>query len=179
MAKLTIIVGMGGSGKSHLCQEIATSQNAHAFDDATLVVDDDTRAGFKCLGEIVARLLSNHDCVMDEPHLTNEEFRAKFKSFCDEFLAGVEQEWIFFDYDPLACINNVFEDIRNGVKCEKIGRLESIVNQIVEYKVPAAGDYPGYESPRPVIKPPNQRFYFMEDALMWLHEEIRKRKASV
>jgi len=92
MARLIVIVGMGGSGKSTLCREIASSRKAIPFQDATLANGDRRRAGYDCLGEIVARLLRrNQDCVMDESHLTVPEFRNIFRAFCDDFLSGVEQ----------------------------------------------------------------------------------------
>src|SRR4051812_13436304 len=105
MAKLTIIVGIAGSGKSWLCDEIARqgATQVHIFKDATLTEgNDDRRAGHGSLGEMVARLLGrSEDCVMDESHLTHAKFRLSFREFCDTFLVGVEQSWIFFEADLL------------------------------------------------------------------------------
>jgi len=174
MAKLTIIVGMGGSGKSHLCDEITSSQNAFSFKDATLTNCDRRRAGYDCLGEIVARLLlRNENCVMDEAHLTNEDFRRTFKSFCGEFLKGVEQEWVFFENDALGCINTVYSEVttKSRVECS---RFESLANQIPNYKVPEPGSYPGYAKPRPVFQQSSPHFHREADVLEWLHSEIKR-----
>lgn len=176
MAKLTIIVGMGGSGKSHLCAEIAKNSNAKAFEDATLTKDDFRRAGRDCLGEMVARLLGRQeDCVMDESHLTVTGFRNKFKSFCDEFLNGVEQEWIFFEHNVVACINNVFYDSQK--KGREPSRLKALKGQIEHYKeVPLPGAFPGHRELRPVYRQESPRFGQEADALSWLHGEIARLK---
>ena len=139
MATLTIIVGMAGSGKSSLCDEIARQSDGpvHIFKDATLTHDDKRRAGHGCLGEMVARLLGcSENCVMDEGHLTDPKFRRLFKEFCDKFLVGVSQEWIFFNADVLACINNVFHDAEtNGRK--ELSRYTALNNQMAVYEPPS------------------------------------------
>jgi hypothetical protein len=174
VAKLTIIVGVGGSGKTTYCHELASERNATPFTDGTLAHSDRRRAGFGCLGEMVARLLRNkEDCVMDESHLTHTAFRETFKKFCDEFLAGVEQEWIFYENDVLACINNVYYDYhvngRTGVS-----RLKAVENQGSVYVVPPAGTYPGHHQARPVYRQPSPQFDDKQEALAWLQGEIAR-----
>jgi hypothetical protein len=174
VAKLTIIVGMGGSGKSKLCDEIAKKSKATAFKDATHVPKGDhaRRAGHKCLGEVVARLLGfQQDCVMDEPHLVNADFRMQFKGFCDDFLKCVEQEWIFFQHDVVACINNIYYDWEIGTR-QEVSRLQSFANQIGEYKVPPAGDFPGHCEPQRVYRQAFPKFKDWEEeaALSWLRK---------
>jgi hypothetical protein len=169
---------MGGSGKSMLCDEIATTSNATAFTDATLVPegDHDRRAGHRCLGELVARLLGfQQDCVMDEPHLVNADFRNKFRDFCDTFLKGVEQEWIFFEHNVVACINNIYDDCENTRTRKDVRRLQSLANQINEYKVPPAGGFPGHHEPRKVYRQSSPTFKDCEEeaALSWLREHAR------
>ena len=176
MAKLTIIVGMGGSGKPLLCSEITDASKACKFTDATLTNNDRRRAGYDCLGEMIARLLGRgQDCVMDESHLTVPTFRDTFRNFCDEFLKGVEQEWIFFERNVVACVNNVFHDWQN--KRTEPSRLEALENQIKVYQVPRAGEFPGYQQPRPVYRQQSPKFKTSEEgqALIWL----RARGASL
>ena len=178
MAKLIIIVGMGGSGKSHLCDEIAKERGSALFKDATLTKNDWRRAGHDCLGEMVARLLGrDEDCVMDEAHLTDANFRNAFKDFCNTFLTGVEQEWIFFEHDVLACINNVFHDAQTTRRDEP-SRLKSLGNQVDSYKIPLPHEFPGYTQPRPVFKQPNAKFAHEADAREWLRGEIERLEAK-
>jgi hypothetical protein len=129
VARLTIIVGMGGSGKTRLCNKLAMEGNTKAFPDATLPAKDGDhlrRAGHDRLGELVARLLgSQEECVMDEAHLVNADFRNRFKDFCDRFLIGVKQEWIFFEHNVVACINNIYHDYENTRTRPDPGRLVS------------------------------------------------------
>ena len=93
---------------------------------------------------------------MDEAHLVNANFRNEFKNFCDKFLKGVEQEWTFFEYNVVACINNVFHDWENGRK--EVSRLQSLANQIKEYQVPPAGQFPGHQEPQPIYRQPSPKF---------------------
>jgi hypothetical protein len=177
VAKLFIIVGMGGSGKSKLCEAIAERSKAVAFKDATLTKDHHRRAGHDCLGELVARLLGfQEDCVMDEAHLVNADFRNEFKGFCDRFLQGAEQEWIFFEHNVVACINNVFHDWENGQK--DVSRLQSLANQIKEYQVPPAGQFPGHQEPQQIYRQPSPKFKDCQvmEARIWLYENAWSRR---
>ena len=176
MAKLTIIVGIGGSGKTHLCADLAKGGNARPFYDATLAGDDNKRAGFNCLGEMVARLLgTREDCVMDESHLTVPSFREKFKRFCDQFLIGVEQEWIFFERDVVSCINNVHHDYQIKGR-QELSRLKAVRGQSRDYEVPPPGAYPGHQLPRPVYRRPSPIFddHQEAEAFAWLESEIAR-----
>lgn len=176
MARLTIIVGMGGSGKSKLCLEIAKKSNAIAFKDATLTFNDHRRAGHECLGELVARLLgSQQNCVMDEPHLVNSDFRCEFRDFCERFLDVVEQEWIFFESDVVSCIDNVYDDWEKGRRTD-IGRFKSLANQIEVYKVPPPDTFPGHQNPRKVYRRPRPKFKDdeVETAISWLKSMAKK-----
>jgi hypothetical protein len=176
VAKLTIIVGMGGSGKSFLCEEIAKNSNAKAFKDATLTNNDRRRAGYDCLGEMVARLLGlDEDCVMDESHLTVPTFRDTFRDFCDEFLNGVEQEWIFFEHNVVACINNIFHDVQVNGRNE-LNRLKALEGQRKVYVVPPVGDFPGHRQPRSVYRQELPKFNNSQEAeaIDWLRGEIAR-----
>ena len=175
MPKLFIIVGIGGSGKTMLGRTIAERQNGLAFSDGTLTNSDRRRAGFECLGEIVARLLRDkRDCVMDESHLTVSSFRKDFSEFCDNFLNGIEQEWIFFEHDFLGCVNNIFHDFENGR--DGLDRLEAVSKQSEIYNLPEPGSFPGYQNPLPVFRRLNPQFNNIQDARDWLNEEIARKK---
>lgn len=178
MAKLTIIVGIAGSGKSALRKEIAGNRNIKGFGDGTLVKCEPRRAGFDCLGEMVARLLGRQeDCVMDESHLTMRHFRDLFKEFCDQYLPGVQQEWIFFERNVIACINNIYHDMYVRVKeRDLLSRLKALKCQgkPKAYEVPAAGEYPGHQAPHPVYRQESPKFTDEQEAMHWLQGEITR-----
>ena len=170
MPKLTIIVGMGGSGKSRLCNEIAERSTPRpvVFSDATLTNTDERRAGHGCLGEMVARLLGrSEDCVMDESHLIVPCFREHFRNFCGTFLPQVELDWIFFEADVLACINNTYADAQKNGRRE-LSRYKALDNQRKVYDVPNEQDWPG-RTVRPVYKCNNPEFSTEAEAVCWLH----------
>lgn len=174
MPKLTIVVGMAGSGKTYLCNQIAHKSNpkAKVFADATLTNTDERRAGHDCLGEIVARLIGRgQNCVIDEPHLVVSTFRESFKQFCDEFLPQVPQEWIFFQPDVLACINNVYNDAKQNGR-DELSRYEALNNQRKVYVLPDVNNWPGgsAESVNQYSKP---HFRTVEEAVNWLESKIR------
>lgn len=174
MPKLTVIVGMAGSGKSCLCNEIATRSTpaTPAFKDGTLTNTNERRAGHECLGEIIARLLGcGEDCVMDEAHLTDPSFRASFIRFCETFLPKIELEWRFFEADVVACINNVYRDAQNGRR--QLCRYKALDAQRKLYSVPDEAALPGrtvhsvYQCESPRFSPSEE-----SDAIQWLQSEI-------
>jgi len=178
MTKLSIIVGMGGSGKTRLCNDIADQSTPRAaiFEDATLTNNDQRRAGHQCLGEMVARLLGrSEDCVMNESHLTVHSFRENFRDFCNTFLPSIQTRWIFFQADVLACINNVYHDAQNG-RCE-LSRFQAIHNQLNIYTLPNETEWPN-RTVRPVHQGDNPKFDNEAKAVAWLHSEILRLSCS-
>jgi hypothetical protein len=175
MAKLTIIVGIAGSGKTTLCREIARVSGINAFEDATLTDNNDhKRAGFDCLGEIVARLLGrNENCVMEEGHLCSPGFRENFISFCNKFLKNVELEWIFYENDLLACINNVYHDWMKKNR-KDVGRLRALINQNRVYMPPSETECPGRQIRKVECDNP-RKFDNETDAVLWLLSSIASR----
>jgi hypothetical protein len=174
MTKLTIIVGMAGSGKSWLCDDIdkQSTSPVSIFKDATLTYNDERRAGHNCLGEMVARLVGrSEDCVMDEAHLTVPDFRQSFKRFCDEFLPDVEQRWNFFDSNTLACINNLYHDAETKGR-DQLSRYEALDSQRVIYEVPTnRSEWPGFTSHK--VHQCGSQFENEAEAINWLQEKIK------
>ncbi len=172
MVTLTIIVGMGGSGKSYFGKDLAKRERIkHFFEDFTVPSPDCRRAGFKGLGETVFRLLQGDDCIVDESHLTVTEFREDFRAFLREFLPNVEQRWIFFENDPLSCINNAYKDYLNAEsKRDHIGRLKALNNQRQCYKVPDPTGYQGFQ--RKDVYDGNPHFADESAAISWLQQTL-------
>lgn len=172
-AKLTVIVGTAGSGKTTLLKKIVRENaGVYGFSDATLASCDRKRAGFKCLGEIVARLLGEQvHCVIDESHLTVASFRDLFKRFCDELLTDVEVEWIFIKNDTLACINNVYSDYITGRRDEH-SRYRALLEQSQQYSPPTDGEWPNSKIIE-VEEQDDPRFTDEGSALAWLNEMVK------
>ncbi len=81
MAKLTVIVGVGGSGKTYFARQQSRERTEPYFSDVTLVniKDRRQRAGYGKITEVVARLLGRDEsCIIDESYLTNTGFRDDF-----------------------------------------------------------------------------------------------------
>ncbi|WP_125199130.1 hypothetical protein [Guyparkeria sp. SCN-R1] len=178
MAKLTIIVGVGASGKSTLRKQICEKTGARGFEDGTAVPrgNDRRRAGHRALPELVARLLgpSAQDCVLDESHLVHERFRKEFQRFCDKHLPGVEQEWIFFNNDLAACASNAYFDAMNHGR-KDASRFRSILGQSKKYVVPEVGSYPGHDQVLSVYQQEKPQFRTGEEekARKWLKAAIK------
>ncbi len=173
MPKLTIIVGMAGSGKTVLRKELAQQYGCKGFSDATLTHHDDSkRAGHKCLGEVVARLYRNEDCVIDETHLTHEPFRVEFQRFCRDFLPDVQLHWIFINIDVLACANNLHNDMIMKNRREP-SRFEALYHQQRSYvALPDLSTFQSCEVRSP-YSPEHRRFEDKGDAVLWLRSMFK------
>lgn len=178
MAKLFIIVGMAGSGKTYAANELARNEKIrNVFPDATNVdCCDKKRAGINSLGEIVARLKRGENCVMDEAHLTNDEFRKHFITFCNTFLGEIDISWIVFELNKLNCINNLKHDFDHHNRKDK-GRLESFKNQAENYSsdsVKKELESMGFQVETRAVTSSNVFFNDLEKAMKWLDDAIKQ-----
>ena len=143
MSKLTLVVGMAASGKSHFARELAQTRGLIAYHDFTLIkmTDHRQRAGHEKFPEMVAKLVSGTDCIADEPHLVDPAFFSEFVAFTKEHLVpvGVEIEWIHFEKDVRACATNLVNDWEQRKKGNK-ARCTALLNQIAVYKPPTGTD---------------------------------------
>lgn len=173
MAQLTIVVGMAASGKTTYCRRLSRQTGAALFQDATLTRTDRRRAGFECLGELVARLVGRkEDCVIDESHLTTPAFRDLFRQFCDEFLPEIDQKWVFFEKDVLACINNLRHDQQQGR--DDLARFIALYHQRRDYSVPSPQEFPGFEL-LPVWQ--GASYFTVESkGVAWLDAQVRAKR---
>ena len=184
MAKLTIIVGPGGSGKSTYGGELSRKERVFFSEDATLVSmwDDNQRAGFGKITEAVVRMLRNgEDCIIEESHLVNLEFRKLFVSFCDELLPDVDRHWIFFEHNPLGCINNVYHDAyskQRRVERDHDSRFKAVVSQIENYRVPEPAELVGDTMGTQPVSCTAEHFGCLSDAKIWLENEVSQLKRA-
>ena len=134
MARLTVIVGLAGSGKSHLTNEIAAEKGIPAFHDflaRNLIPYVTLSEGFCSL---LIALHAGKDCVANEVCLVHADKWAAFIKLMDMiFEKTVTINPIFFENTPAQCVANVDAD---NVKPNKKGRLEGIAYYTQAYSIP-------------------------------------------
>src|SRR5882672_5364135 len=101
MPKVTFLLGLAGSGKSHLAEELRRATNAAVLEGVLgphdpLAVDGPTK-----------RLLEGKDCIVEEIALCFEENRELIVSYLESSVPGVEIAWICFTNDPESAEWNV------------------------------------------------------------------------
>ena len=136
MARLTMIVGLPGSGKSHLSDELAEQRKSRVYHDVLgrhLIPDESE--GYCSL---LRALQAGEDCVANEICLAHRDKREAFEKMMGVlFGATVQVDWIFFENDPAQCRANVDAD---DVKPDKQGRLDAIAHYSAAYDIPAAAE---------------------------------------
>ncbi len=94
--KVTIIVGLPGSGKSYYGRRLALSRHCRFIDDVS--------KSYNTLQDIIDMLLQYKECVIADPQLCKEKARQAAQRAFDKF--GIESEWVFFTNDPRKCREN-------------------------------------------------------------------------
>ena len=130
MAKLTIVVGLPGSGKSTYIQRHKSAftgiaiEDFHkgAFNNSPKVVDS------KHFNELIANLNSNKDCIIADIAYCDEQKRCELEIEINKKLNNVEFDWIFFENDPEKCNENIQKRNRANYKeeLEKVNLYKSI-----------------------------------------------------
>lgn len=115
MTKITLIVGLPGSGKTTLGKQLE-SQGSYFIDDISI-------SGIDVLQEAIK--VHDHVVVADI-FLCREKERQR----AIRFLKDCEIEWVFFENDPIKCLANVKQ--RNDGR-----KVEGMVQQLSkEYIIP-------------------------------------------
>lgn len=117
-ARITMIAGLPGSGKTHLAKDLARLTEATLFDD---VVAGD-------LASLQAKLAAGVDCIITDPHLC----LAVNQQHCTVLFGQYEQEWIFFANNPAQCQANTVSR-SDGRKTTRL-----IWEYTARYNIPAA-----------------------------------------
>lgn len=136
--RLTIIVGLPGSGKSHLLQEFQRAVPGLIADDYMARSLGD-RPGFEysryrtCL---VEALSIGKDCAVSDITFCRAERRDEFAQSIGREVPGVQIRWIFFEKRPDLCKQNVIRRAREAAEREKrnIDELSAV------YSVPEGAD---------------------------------------
>jgi len=103
MAKVFLVVGLPGSGKTHYAKGLAASRGAPLYDDVSKHHPD-----IKCL---IPQFLEHQVCVITDPQLCVPGAQEYAKKIFSE--ANIEVEWICFENNPEACLRNADKRERN------------------------------------------------------------------
>lgn len=99
--KIIAIIGLPGSGKTHLAKEMQKHlPSFEIIDDPSELFDFRTQ-------------LTNGNFIICDPHLCKQTSREILVKWCN--LKGIELECIFFENDKDKCINNL--RYRNDGRC--------------------------------------------------------------
>lgn len=130
--KLIMVVGLPGSGKSHLSDKLSAERQCKVFHDVLgrhLIPHDSE--GFCSL---LRSLQAGQNCVANEICLAHRDKREAFSKLLHMlFEDTVRIEWIFFENDPEQCKANVQAD---KVKTDYRGRLAAIKHYAPAYDIP-------------------------------------------
>lgn len=95
MSKVTFIVGLPGSGKSHLVSEMVKVENAVVFDDKYKPID--------CLTAISQGV----NVIVADPLLCPAKDQQSVAKSLRNLYENLNVHWIYFENDPEACLANV------------------------------------------------------------------------
>lgn len=101
--KLTVIVGLPGSGKTHLGKELE-AQGALLIDDISI------NGGLDRLSKVVG----HPHIVITDPNLCISQDKQAAERMLPNICPGYEIEWIFFQNDSKACLNNILHRQNKG-----------------------------------------------------------------
>lgn len=106
MSKLIIIVGLPGSGKSRLGNQIIEKIGGIFIDDV------DKAGGLTKIIEASAQAPTN--IVLSDPHLCTKENQVNARRFFESELQNYKAQWLFFENNPQKCIINIEHRMKLG-----------------------------------------------------------------
>jgi predicted kinase len=106
--KITIIVGLPGSGKSHLGRRMVEGD-----EDAIFLDDLSVIGGIDELQRTISVLGPDHIVIADA-FLCRSHDRAKAREWLRGNAPGCEVEWVYFENDPSKCRANVLRRNSGG-----------------------------------------------------------------
>ncbi len=138
MAKVSFLLGLCGSGKSHLAEDIVHRTGAKYIDS---LLAEPSRMSL--LFEILTR---GEDCVVEEAAFCTEEGRSQIVKALAR-IPSVEVEWICFENNVESANWNVRHRLNKG---DALGHLE------INRRLSIVYTYPSGTVPRPIYRIPGR-----------------------
>ncbi len=138
MAKLIILVGLPGSGKSHylgrLIEGKVVTSDECVYDDyhAEAIGNSPEPENSRHYSALVDKLNSGNDCVAADIAFCDDEKLTKFKTLIYKKVKDLEIETVYFENKPETCKRNVGKDKSRSVD----SRIKDIDRFTKIYKPP-------------------------------------------
>jgi hypothetical protein len=125
MAKVTFILGLCGSGKTYLSEQLKKQTGADVFEN---LFEDGSN-----LSALIQRLKEGKDCIIDEVRLCLSTYRDAIMQHLSQ-IAGLETYWICYENDLESANWNVMHRKNKG---DPEGHLEINLRLHPHYDHPA------------------------------------------
>jgi len=93
LAKVTFLLGLAGSGKSHLAEDLKIKTGAKVFEGIAAPERPE------CLPSMVRCPTDGEDCVVEEIACCHPDYREQVVTYLRSRVPSVEIEWICFEND--------------------------------------------------------------------------------
>ncbi|MCB0337022.1 MAG: hypothetical protein KDD62_11980 [Bdellovibrionales bacterium] len=107
-SKLTIVVGLPGSGKSHYIRERSANVAGSCVEDYMAFPYDDSRhfTDSQYYSTLVSNLRGGKDCIIADIFFCDTALRNEAEQVIAKDCSSSIIEWIFFANDPKSCREN-------------------------------------------------------------------------
>ena len=125
MAKITFILGLCGSGKTHLSEQLKKETGAEVFENLL--------TGGRSLPGLIQCLKDGKDCIVDEVRFCLPVYRHEIIQSLSE-IAGIRIDWICYENDLESANWNVIHRTNKG---DTEGHLDINLRLHPHYDYPA------------------------------------------
>ena len=134
MKKLNVVVGLPGSGKSHLVGELCKSCRGICVEDYMKSSLDNAPGltNSRHYKDLVCCLREGKECVIADIEFCKNQKRDELKQLIECEVPMTTVKWHFFENDPKKCIKNVENRGRRNVEEEK----KKVWDLSKEYDIP-------------------------------------------
>jgi len=138
MAKLIVVVGLPGSGKSHHVQELRTNCAGVCAEDymANSLGDSPRFTDSRHYGDLISDLRAEKDCVIADIEYCDTWRRVEVEEVVSRDVPGVTIEWHCFENNPSQCEANVDRRSRESAEEEK----RKIRSLSAKYHIPSGAE---------------------------------------
>jgi hypothetical protein len=116
VAKLTVVVGLPGSGKTHLIRNLRARHSGLCVEDfmAGAIGSSSSFTHSKHYPELIRALREGRDCAIADIEYCDTSKRLEVEQVVHQDVDGLSLEWVFFENNLAQCLANL--ERRNGPK---------------------------------------------------------------